>query len=79
MVPLGPLRERYLALDNGARPGLRELARRLEWFCPDQNRAGRALGIHKDPHTGKPSEYITYDTAVRICEALGFDPVDVGL
>jgi hypothetical protein len=54
-----------------------EVARRLDWTCPDQDRAGRTLGLHRDH--GKYRQRLCHHTALALCKALDIDPVDVGL
>jgi hypothetical protein len=56
---------------------LTELARRMGWSRPDQPKAGRVLGYHRDH--GRYRQKLCHHTAVALCEALNVDPVDVGL
>jgi hypothetical protein len=71
MVPVGRLREAFEASDVSAS----ELARRLGWFKPDSGRVRRALfGL-----PSRPGGFVRAETAGALAEALGLDPVDVGL
>jgi hypothetical protein len=54
-----------------------EVARRLGWTRPDQDRAGKALGLHRDH--GTYHSKLCYSTAMELCKALGVDPIDVGM
>ena len=60
-----------------------ELALRLGWLRPDSARVSRQLGIAFDRNGhGSPIRnrgMMSYERALEICEALGIDPVDVGL
>lgn len=57
-----------------------ELCRRLDWMLvkPDTSRLKRVLGLSPNSD-GKYQQTVQYETAVALCEALGVDPVDVGL
>lgn len=57
-----------------------ELCRRLGWVQvkPDTSRLKRTLGLSPNSE-GKLQESVNYETALLLCEALGLDPVDVGL
>lgn len=67
------------------------VAERLGWFTPDGYSDGprvrRVLGLRPSYWNGRngrryPPElqgFVTPETALRLCEALGLDPVDVGL
>ena len=83
-VPVAPLREAFLA--SGLTQS--DVARRLGWFRhdrpgrPDVTRFARAIGLK--PHLNGSHEWAyrqttTYDRAVEIAAALGFDPVDLDL
>lgn len=60
-----------------------ELARRLNWMerRPDSARAMRRLGIYPYYVRGRKSynKTVDYDQALKIAEAIGVDPTDVGL
>ena len=60
-----------------------ELAERMGWMRPNIDKVNRALGFRPDTsHRGrraKPRTRMTYDLAVRICEALNASPVDTGI
>lgn len=82
-IDVAPLRDAFLA--SGL--SFSEVCRRLGWYCarrdrpsgrkPDTARLKRALGMQRD--RGHFSWRIGYDHAARIAEAIGVDPVDVGL
>lgn len=57
-----------------------EICRRLGWVVekPDTSRLKRTLGL-QDTGYGAFNKTVQYETAVKLCEALGLDPVDVGL
>jgi hypothetical protein len=81
--------EREMAKPEG--PTLATICHRLGWTnakksrpnpSPDTTRLRRRLG-HATQRMGNgaqgKSKRVQYDVAVRICEAAGIDPVDVGL
>ena len=73
-----PFRRAFLASGMS----LTDVARKAGWMRPDQPRAGQALGLHKSKIKGRRRGYrkkLCHGTAVALCEALGVDPVDVGL
>lgn len=88
-VPLGPLRERFLMLEEDGLMSRTQLARQLGWYrsappsqrargqhrLPDTSRVSRILGLVP----GRPKLYIRYSTATVLCRALDVDPVDLGL
>jgi hypothetical protein len=83
-VPNDALREAFLASDRTAS----DLARSLGYFrivkgrqVADDAPVRRALGLRTYRRKGREmrQRFMHYDTAVRFCEALGLDPVDVGL
>jgi hypothetical protein len=93
LVAVGPLREAFVAsgLTYGAvcrrigwmyEPGPYARSRSQYAPAPDTSRLKRALGIlpsvgsKRDPRL---SVRIDYDIALRIAEAIGADPVDIGL
>lgn len=52
------------------------------WMCADISRVKRALGLNPEGGSrngGKMRREIDYDTALRLAEAIGVDPTDVGL
>lgn len=53
---------------------LTQLARRMGYFrqIPNTEHAQRVLGR-------RGQQYVRYDTALKFCEALGLDPVDLDL
>lgn len=88
-VDVTPLREAFLA--SGMTKG--DVCRRLGWTKAraghgpaDTSRLGRALGMQLlAPGRARPgrarymNRTISYELAARIAEAIGVDPVDVGL
>ena len=76
-VPVDGLREAFER--SGLTSG--ELARRLGWTKPDGYRVYRQLGL--TPHHSRGHvefrQTMSYDRALEIANALGVDPVDVGL
>lgn len=86
-VPVAPLRDAF------ERSGITsiELAKRLGWFTggndpkPDGSRVVRTLGIKPSGKGSKPvtrsleDKMVSYDNAVLLADALGLDPVDVGV
>lgn len=84
LVPVAPLREAFE--ESGMTTG--QVAQRLGWFrahdgFPDRSRFLRAIGVYHSYKGGARRRYFrvntSYVTAVAIAEALGLDPVDVGL
>lgn len=67
------------------------VAKRLGWFngrgTPDSPRVRRVLGLRPDPawtrngkrYPAKLRESVTLDMALRLCEAMGIDPVEFDL
>lgn len=83
-VPNDALREAFLASERSAS----DLARDLGYYrsmrgrqTADEAPVRRALGLRTYKSNGRVfrQRFMRYDTAVRYCEALGLDPVDVGL
>lgn len=69
-------------LDSGLSAS--EVARRIGWYSsrPDASRVLRRLGVNPTKRGGQRatnSTHIQSDAAALITEALGLDPVDVGL
>lgn len=64
---------------------LPDIARALDWTTtkPDTCRLKRTLGLRRRACRTKSapvySEYVSYDVAVRICDAAGIDPHLVGV
>jgi hypothetical protein len=75
-VDVAPLREAF------ERSGLSatDVALRMGWLKPDCNRVTKALGItpYHMGHGFKPKhrEHLRWDTAERLAQAIGMDPVD---
>ena len=77
-VPVDGLREAFER--SGLTSG--ELARRLGWTKPDGYRVYRQLGLTAHhTHRGRVEyrQTMSYRRALEIAQALGVDPVDVGL
>lgn len=83
-IDLAPLREAFQR--SGKSPA--DVARELGWTThkgdADGPRVKRALGLRPYTAGGRPGETFmrkrcSYDTAVRLAEAIGVDPADVGL
>ena len=82
-IPVAPLRAAFL------RSGMKrtDVARVLGWTdsrgCPDGQRFARAIGLVATPHgRGYGMQYrqtTSYERAVELAEAMGYDPVDFGL
>ena len=60
-----------------------EVARRLGWTRPDTARLSRQLGLTSDQNSrtdpARRRATVSLERAYEILEALGIDPVDVGL
>lgn len=58
-----------------------ELARRLGWkrVVPNVKRVRQCLGFETQTATGKKQERVTYETALRLCQAMNADPFEVGV
>lgn len=69
-VPVEVLRE---AMRNTGL-SLPDVARAMEW---DLGRLRRALGLRLD--RGKQRMAVRYETAVKFADAIGLDPVDLGV
>lgn len=81
-IDLAPLREAFHASGRT----LADIARTLGWSLhgrPDSGRVSRALGIRPyNPGRGQPNRLraaCSYEMAVRLAEAIGADPYEVGL
>lgn len=81
LVPNAPIREAFLRSPMT----ISEFARAMGFMrtVPHVQRARRLLGLEPD-HGGRgrrraPREHMTRDNAHRACEALDYDPVDLGL
>jgi hypothetical protein len=79
-VPIAPFRDAFLA--SGL--SYSELARRMGWTLvkPDVQKVRRQLGLAGSQglvYNDKPREFMHYDIAVKLAEALDIDPVEVGL
>lgn len=92
-VPLGPFREAYERLAKTEGLTADGLALRLGWTRParegydgvrgDGTRVRRTLGL-KHSYCSKTKKhyyrrYVSYDTGVRLQQALGVDPYEVGV
>lgn len=57
-----------------------EVARRLGWMkhIPNVHRLNETLGLEPST-TGKKRKRVTYQTALRLCEALGASPIEMGI
>lgn len=89
MTPVAPIREAFEAGGGSAVA----LAHTLGWYGTrtgrtpseranakaDSSRVRRALGIIPDRKGGPCRQQITLSTAYRLVDAMGLDPVDVGL
>lgn len=58
-----------------------ELARRMGWIrtTPDSSRMRKQLGLADQAAGRRPIKSVTYERAIAMLEAMGFDPVDYGL
>lgn len=80
-VDLSPFRARYEELLERGQDAP-EIARRMDFLSrgrADTARLRRTLGLVPMYRCKKPNTHVTYDTAVRLCEALEMDPVDAGV
>lgn len=86
LVPVGPLAEAFQRSGRTAE----KVAEDCGWFRQQKNRqrpAGdasvllRRLGLKEEGNKGKRKlrEELPYGMAVRICDALGCDPYEVGV
>jgi hypothetical protein len=90
LVEVAPLRDAFL----GSGLSASEVARRLGWQrkhlhrgkyrqMPDASRVTRMLGIRVyAPGRGYPSRArcgMSYENAAKLADAIGVDPIDVGL
>ena len=84
-VPVDELQRAFL--DSGLAAS--EVARRCGWMAmnrgrkrPDQSRFLRLIGLRDySPATraNHPKTHLRVDIALKICEAMNIDPMDVGL
>jgi hypothetical protein len=60
---------------------LSEVAKNLGWVTqvPDVGRVSVMLGLKPDPKYKRPHVTMRHDNALKLCEAMGLDPVDLGL
>lgn len=90
LTPVGPIRDAFLRLASRNEVTAWDLAYRLGWErvstssgrrVPDVDRVRQSLGLVKQPSRGQNyvRQSIREQTAVAIVEAMGLDPVDVGL
>lgn len=62
-----------------------ELAKRMGYVRPNIDRLNRALGYRPDSNSRPPGvrkecrQFLSYDLAARLCEALQADPRECGL
>ena len=77
-IPIGPFQERYLLLRERGETA-DSLAIRAGYTRPrgDTSRLHRDLGLKADGPRFRQG--VTPKVALRLCEALDLDPVDVGL
>lgn len=81
-VPIEPFRERYLELESQGQITAEQLSLRLGYDRPDRRAALRAVGLttYPDGKYGKRTKRSTrVDFGLRLAEALGLDPHEVGL
>ena len=79
-IPNDRLREAVLASDVT----MTEIARRCELYRPDERKVSRLIGLKDSRNTARTGNKtgnvtIDYDMAEKIAEAIGADPVEVGL
>jgi hypothetical protein len=60
---------------------LSQVAKNLGWVTqvPDVGRVSVMIGRKPDPKYKRPHATMRYDSALKLCEAMGYDPVDLGL
>lgn len=81
-VPVEQLRDALQKAVERGETTYSEVARRMGWMKPDGFRVRRAVGIAKSyaRRSGRQQqEFMSYDLAMALAEAIGVDPVDVGL
>lgn len=83
-VPNAPFQARFYELQaQGERPA--DIARRLGWYDhgrPDGPRVKRVLGLRPNGRGTKGPAirtHITYRNALRLADAMGLDPWEIGL
>jgi hypothetical protein len=81
-IPVGPFREAF----ESSEMTLADVARRLDWYDSrgdaDGSRLSRVLGLRpqqNNSRTPRKREWLSYDNAERLCDALGLDYWQVGL
>lgn len=93
LVPVAPLRDKFLELRARGETNGCQIALRLGWTrlvrqkngrryeAGDSSRVLRSLGLRGQMSRGQNiwRERIHADTAARLAEAMGLDPVDIGL
>lgn len=78
-------RERYEKLAERDGLSLSDVADRVGWYStngkgvirPDTSRVSRMLGLAVDG--GKYREYMSYENAVKLCDALHMEYTDIGI
>ena len=81
-IPIEPFRERYLQLvEQGELVTVIATRAGYSRVVADTQRLRRDLGLRPDRTNGHEyyRQNVTDDVALRLCEALRLDPVDVGL
>lgn len=94
-VPVVLFQERFAQMEAAPRAGnhgrfpkdaATRIAERLGWRdkhgCLDSPRVRRALGLRPEQTNAgriRLRETVGYETALRLCEAMDIDPVDIGL
>jgi hypothetical protein len=91
VVPVEPLRRRFLELHDERGIRLADVARALDWTThgeADGGRVSRYLGLtaarvgggkRREPHRRIYRQSVTRATALRLAEALDLDPWEIGL
>lgn len=85
-IDIAPFRERFIQLYNLGEIDFAELARRMGRTRKDTSYVQRMLGfrpaVEVDSRGVKYKKFrkkVEYDTAVKLADALGLDPIDVGI
>jgi transcriptional regulator with XRE-family HTH domain len=81
-VPVAPFRERFERLAEREELTLAELASRMGWInarrgTPDIQRSQRVLGLVQ--HGKSYRQYVDYELAIRLCDALDLDYFEAGV
>ena len=89
LVPVEPLRRRFEELLAEERVTAQDIAADVGWFVttrqrgrqPNGDRVMRALGLRSYTSHSRQAvqNCVSYDTAVKLAEALGMHPVDAGV